>query len=125
MILPFRVLGIGVASNACIDDVESLLLHNEVKDLNAIATLLGKENHPVICYLRDRLCVSVMTFHSSQLEELTPRLKNPSQHIFNAIGCHSVAEASAIAACGEKAKLVLEKTVYGNVTIAIAEVNLT
>lgn len=121
MITIKRTLGVGLTSKAQIDDMKWLLQHFELNDITAVATLSGKENDIIITLIADALSVPILTFSSDQLEKITPRLKNPSQHVYQAIGCHGVAEAAALSACGANAILALEKYKYGGLTIAIAE----
>ena len=49
-------------------------------------------------------------FDPDTLEKETPRLKNPSNIVFKEVGCHGVAEGSALAAAGADSELIIEKT---------------
>ncbi|MHC5308092.1 cobalamin biosynthesis protein [Bartonella sp. LJL80] len=114
-------IGIGVASHADKGDlIEALQILPDV-DLTIIATRKGKETHPVLIYAQEVLGLPIVLFDVKHLEEMTPRLKNPSDSVFHAIGCHGVAEASALAACGHDGELIVEKTKFGGVTVAIAK----
>jgi len=62
-------------------------------------------------------------FHAvAALEALTPRLANPSDVVFAEVGCHGVAEATALAAAGPDAVLAAEKTKSANATCALARI---
>lgn len=60
-------------------------------------------------------------FTSERLEQETPRLKNPSEIVFSAVGCHGVAEAAALAAAGPKGKLITPKRRSQKATCAVAK----
>jgi cobalt-precorrin 5A hydrolase/precorrin-3B C17-methyltransferase len=61
------------------------------------------------------------------LEALTPKLKNPSEIVFQEVGCHGVAEGAALAAVGDSGILLVPKVKSsgmsgaGRATCAIAE----
>lgn len=59
-------------------------------------------------------------FTADRLEAETPRLVNPSEVVFNEIGCHGVAEASCLAAAGPQAVLVKPKIRDDHSTMAVA-----
>lgn len=59
-------------------------------------------------------------FDAATLEAETPRLANPSELVFRAVGCHGVAEAAALAAAGAAARLIVPKRRAGRVTCAVA-----
>lgn len=59
-------------------------------------------------------------FDAATLEAETPRLLNPSDAVFRAVGCHGVAEAAALAAAGAGARLIVPKRRAGRVTCAVA-----
>lgn len=114
------VLGVGVSSAAQIADFDHALSFLEISDITTLATLSGKEKHPVIGYALKKLSIGLLTFSVEQLEQTTPMLQNPSEMVFRAIGCHGVAEAAALAACGRQGQLVCGKIKEGGVTLAIA-----
>lgn len=114
------VLGIGCSSTACVDDFNKampLLVHYNI---TAIATLNSKASHQIICYAAKQLSCPILSFSVQQLEQMTPFVKNPSKLTFDRIGCHSVAEAAALAAFGKNGELILEKTKLGGISLAIA-----
>ena len=79
-----------------------------------------KMDEPAVHALVDHWGVSARFFSASALEAETPRLANPSAAVFAAVGCHGVAEASAIAAVGFGGELIAEKRVGARVTCALA-----
>ncbi|MDW3205617.1 MAG: precorrin-3B C(17)-methyltransferase [Alphaproteobacteria bacterium] len=62
----------------------------------------------------------IRLFSAVELEALTPHLPNPSDVVFQEIGCHGVAEASALALAGRDARFAVEKKRRGPYTCAIA-----
>lgn len=115
------VIGIGMSSFATMTDMMNAL--SIVKDLNvtAMATLKKKETNPLLIEAQKILSVPLFGFTSSELDKMKGMLKNPSDHVFDHIGCHSVAEAACLKACGEGARLIIEKTKFGGMTIAVAQ----
>ena len=59
-------------------------------------------------------------FSASALLDETPRLANPSDSVFRAVGCYGVAEGAALAAVGKDGALVVEKRRSAHATCAIA-----
>ena len=76
----------------------------------------NEENHTVA----ERLGLPVRLFDAAALERETPRLANPSDVVFQEVGCHGVAEAAALAMAGETASLIVPKRKSANATVAIA-----
>lgn len=60
-------------------------------------------------------------FNAATLELETPRLLNPSDVVFNEVGCHGVAEAAALAAAGPDGELIVPKEKSKRATCAIAK----
>lgn len=114
------IIGMGVSSAAKIADVIAAL--KLLPDLNftALATIKGKEQNSVLKSACHFLSVPLLSFTAEELEKMTPFLKNPSDIVFEHLNCHGVAEAAALAACGQGGKLLVEKTKVGGVTIAVA-----
>ncbi len=65
--------------------------------------------------------VPVRFFDPATLEKETPRLANPSEVVFNEVGCHGVSEGAALAAAGSQAELVVPKVKSKRATVAIAQ----
>lgn len=113
-------MGIGLSSRANKVDIQMILkMIHDVK-VTALATLKSKEDHPIIQSLSSVLSVSLLSFDVQDLENQTAFVKNPSSYLFHRIGCHSVCEAAALAACGKNSQLLLEKTKIGGLTLALA-----
>jgi cobalamin biosynthesis protein CbiG len=89
-------------------------------DLNSIASIDHKVEDGMIMAIARHFGCGVQFFPATALEVETPRLINPSESVFRAVGCHGVAEAAALAAAGPVASLVIPKTKSGRVTCAIA-----
>lgn len=85
-----------------------------------IATIDLKEDEPAIRALAEGMGRPLRLFSAPRLEDETPRLANPSETVFAAVGCHGVAEAAALAAAGEKAELTVPKRKSPRATVAIA-----
>lgn len=119
------VVGIGVTETAsareAVDIVEAVL-GGPLEDARpvAIATIFGRAEHPAVQGVAGYLGVPVVVFDAAHLERETPRLLNPSDSLFERIGCHGVAEAAALAAGGPEARLLVGKTKAGGVTVAVA-----
>jgi cobalt-precorrin 5A hydrolase/precorrin-3B C17-methyltransferase len=86
-----------------------------------IASIEVKADEPAVLEAARRLGVPARFFTAERLEAETPRLKNPSEAVFRAVGCHGVAEGAALAAAGPDATLVVAKTGSARATCAIAE----
>jgi cobalt-precorrin 5A hydrolase / precorrin-3B C17-methyltransferase len=123
------VIGLGVsqtasgreAADAAMQALSAAGLQDEA--ILAIATIFGRAEHPAVQAVASYFGVSVIVFDAARLEQETPRLANPSDGLFERIGCHGVAEAAALAATGPAGTLtlVVEKTKSDGVTIAVAE----
>jgi cobalamin biosynthesis protein CbiG len=90
--------------------------------LASIASIDLKRREPAILALAEHFGIPIHFFDAARLEEETPRLKNPSARVFALIGCHGVAEASALAAAGASARLVVPKLKSSFSTAAIAKI---
>ena len=122
------VIGIGVTEAASAREAVTLVekvLGGALDDARpaAIATIFGRAEHPAVQGVAGYLGVPIVVFDAARLERETPRLMNPSDSLFERIGCHGVAEAAALAAAGAEAGLLVGKTKEGGVTIAVAAAN--
>lgn len=86
-----------------------------------ISTIDLKEDENGILDLTAAFDVPVRLFTAEQLEAETPRLANPSDVVFNAVGCHGVAEAAALAGVGQSGTLIVAKQKSARATCAIAK----
>ena len=119
------VIGIGVTETASAREAVKLvekILTGPLEEARpvAIATIFGRAEHIAVQGVAGYLGVPVVVFDAARLERETPRLMNPSDSLFERIGCHGVAEAAALAAAGAGASLLVGKTKDGGVTIAVA-----
>ena len=80
-----------------------------------------KTDEPAVHALAQTLGLPVRFFDPPTLEALTPRLADPSEVVFRAVGCHGVAEAAALAAAGDAGTLRIPKTRSRRATCAIGE----
>lgn len=120
------VLGLGCRSSATMEELLHLAGEALARAgltagrLSAVASLDRRAESGVIDAVAARLGVRVLYFDAATLERETPRLANPSETVFRAVGCHGVAEAAALAATGPASRLVLPKIGSGGLTAAIA-----
>lgn len=119
------VIGIGITEAASAREAVALVekvLSGPLADARpvAIATIFGRAEHLGVQGVAGYLGVPILVFDAARLEQETPRLMNPSESLFERIGCHGVAEAAALAAAGPEARLLVAKTKEGGVTVAVA-----
>lgn len=118
------VLGMGCSSGVSFEELVSLadavLARANASKPHIIATLDTKKGNPVWHRLVAHYGCELQFFDAARLEQETFRIKNPSETVFAAIGCHGVAEAAAMAAAGLNADLLVEKTIEGRATAALA-----
>ncbi|MEM6465041.1 MAG: cobalamin biosynthesis protein [Pseudomonadota bacterium] len=123
---PHLSLGVGCARGCGGDELIGLVGRAlaqdglSAEDLTGIWSVDVKADEAAVHELGAHLNLPVRFFSAEQLETLTPRLANPSDVVFREVGCHGVAEAAALAAAGDQASLVLEKTKSANATCAVA-----
>jgi len=123
---PVLSLGVGCERNCDPAELEELI-RKTFKDtglstgsISCIASLDLKMDESAVNQLAASLGVPVRFFTAEELDELTPYLANPSDTVFNAVGCHGVSEGSALAAAGSNARLLVEKQRSLRATCAIA-----
>ena len=120
------VMGIGCERDATPTEILELATNTLVQAnlsrnaISCIATIDLKEDETGILDLASTLDVPCRLFTAEQLENMTPRLLNPSAIVFNAVGCHGVAEGAALAAAGGEGELVVAKQKSARATCAIA-----
>lgn len=85
-----------------------------------VASIEHKEEEGIVAAIAKHYGCQARYFPAAALEAETPRLLNPSESVFRALGCHGVAEAAALAAAGQSASLMVPKTKGIRVTCAIA-----
>jgi cobalt-precorrin 5A hydrolase / cobalt-factor III methyltransferase / precorrin-3B C17-methyltransferase len=127
---PARVLALGVGCDrgAAADEVAALALGTLAAAglapgaVACVATLDVRADEAAVRALAARLAVPIRRFTAAVLERETPRLANPSEAVFAAVGCHGVAEGAALAAAGPEGRLVAPKARSARATCAIAMV---
>ena len=100
----------------------TLAAHGLAKQAIAcVASLDVKADEAAVHALAESLGVPARFFDAATLEAETPRLENPSDIVFAAVGCHGVSEGASLAAGGAKARLVVAKQKSQRATCAIAQ----
>jgi cobalt-precorrin 5A hydrolase/precorrin-3B C17-methyltransferase len=100
---------------------ESLTAANIAPEAIAcVASLDLKADEPAMIATARRLGVPFRVFTAAELEAEAGRLVNPSEVVFNEVGCHGVAEGAALAVAGVDGVLVVEKRKTLNATCALA-----
>ncbi|UTW51449.1 precorrin-3B C(17)-methyltransferase [bacterium SCSIO 12827] len=123
---PVLVIGVGCERDADPAEVRDLVTETLAKHRLApgavacVATIDVKMDEAAVNDLGDVLSVPVRFFDAATLEAETPRLANPSDVVFQEVGCHGVAEGAALAAAGPTAELIVEKSKSKRATCAIA-----
>jgi len=123
------ILGLGVGCERGADPDELLNLVEEILQaqglsrhaIACVSTIDLKADEPAVIALAETLGVPLRLFAADALEQETPRVANPSDYVFETVGCHSVSEAAALAASGPKAKLIAPKSKGARTTCAIAQ----
>jgi cobalt-precorrin 5A hydrolase/precorrin-3B C17-methyltransferase len=119
-------LGVGCERNASPKELATLVRRVLKQAKLAPESIAGvfsldlKSDEAAVLQLADSLGVPARFFTAKRLERETPRLANPSDTVFRAVGCHGVAEAAALAAAGPRGELVVAKTASRRATVAIA-----
>ena len=127
------VIGVGCERGAEPEELISLvrktLVENEIapERVALVASLDLKSDEPAVhalaAYFTDLSGAECPArfFDAPTLEAQTPKLKNPSEIVFQEVGCHGVAEGSALAAVGDSGILRAPKIKSARATCAIAE----
>ena len=119
-------LGVGCERDCDPGELESLARDTLDRHGLAEAAIAGvfsidlKSDEPAVLALAERLGVACRFFDAATLEAETPRLATPSDRVFREVGCHGVAEAAALAACGAVGRLLVTKTKSARATCAVA-----
>lgn len=119
-------LGVGCERGAAPEELSGLV-DRTLKDhglakgaVAAVVSLDLKADEAAVQALASALSVPARFFDAATLEAETPRLANPSEAVFREVGCHGVAEGSALAAAGSQGQLVVPKTKSARATCAVA-----
>ncbi|MEM1360477.1 MAG: precorrin-3B C(17)-methyltransferase [Pseudomonadota bacterium] len=119
-------LGVGSARGASPEGLQALAESMLAKAgiapgaLAAIGSVDIKADEPAVLNLAAAFDLPLRVFSPQELEAETPRLANPSETVFAEVGCHGVAEGSALALAGPEGHLVVEKQKTHEATCALA-----
>ncbi len=127
VILP-SVLALGIGCERGVDFkdlrkfIYSVLEENRlsVAAIACIATIDLKEDETAIREMGSASDLPVRLFSAAELEREITRISKPSEHVFDAVGSHSVCEAAAFAAAGHDSTLIVPKQISNGITCAIA-----
>ncbi|MCJ8323270.1 MAG: precorrin-3B C(17)-methyltransferase [Rhizobiales bacterium] len=121
------VVGIGCARGAKASEIIELI----DKQLGAhklnpqaiayIASIDVKSDEAGIHEAAKHYNVKAVFYSAEDLEAQAARLVNPSDYVFNEVGCHGVAEGAALAATGADSQLICPKVKSANATCALAQ----
>ena len=120
---PVLTVGVGCERGASAEEVIALVretLASAGLAEQAVAALCSidvKMDEPAIHAAAATLGVPVRFFDAARLEEEAPRLANPSDIVFNEVGCHGVAEGAALAASSDT--LIVPKRKSARATCAV------
>ncbi len=120
-------LGVGCERGTSVDEVITLVQNtieaNKIskESIAVVASIEQKMDETAINAVAEFFNRPIRFFDPDTLEKETPRLKNPSNIVFKEVGCHGVAEGSALAAAGADSELIIEKTKSRRATCAIAK----
>ncbi len=123
---PVLAVGVGCERDAdpaeLRDLVERTLAENGLATgaVACVASIDVKMDEAAVNVLGDALGAPVRFFDAATLEAETPRLANPSNIVFQEVGCHGVSEGAALAAAGSDAELIVAKTKSKRATCAVA-----
>lgn len=122
---PVLALGVGCERGCPADHlIEHALatLHGAGLSPKSVACVVSvdvKADEEAVHALAAALGVPARFFTPQELDAQHPRLKNPSDVVFNEVGCHGVAEGAALAAVGGLGELVVEKQKTDKATCAV------
>ncbi|WP_135080298.1 precorrin-3B C(17)-methyltransferase [Terasakiella sp. SH-1] len=123
---PVLALGVGCERNCppqhLIDHVMKTLEGAGLtkQSVGCVVSVDVKADEVAVHALAEELGVPARFFTPQELDAQQPRLKNPSDVVYNEVGCHGVAEGAALAAVGGLGELVVEKQKTDKATCAIA-----
>ena len=120
-------IGVGcereVKSKELINLTEKMIKDNKISpsSIACITSIDLKADEVAIRDLSSHLEVPLIFFDVHQLNEQRLRLINPSDTVFEAVGCYGVAEGAALCAAGSKSSLIAPKQSAKGVTCSIAQ----
>lgn len=112
----------GCSAEELIELVETHLAEADIANgaVACVTTIDLKADEAAVNALAAHLDVPLRVYSVEELQRETPRLKNPSNVVYDEVGVHGVSEGAALAAAGAFASLVVEKQKTENATCAIA-----
>ena len=123
-----HVLGMGCERGADFEELLKLAENTIAKagiapqTIAAICSLDVKADETAIHDIAAHFGIEARFFDAAQLEAQAARLKNPSEIVYDEVGCHGVAEGAALAAVGSEGSLEVEKHKSARATCAIGRV---
>ncbi len=120
-------LGVGCERDCEADELIELVentlnAHNLAPEAIALVASLGlKADETAINALANHLGVPARFFTAEELNQQTPRLRNPSDVVLQEVGCPGVSEGAALACVSTDGKLIVEKNKSSRATCAIAQ----
>jgi cobalt-precorrin 5A hydrolase/precorrin-3B C17-methyltransferase len=123
---PILAVGLGCERGAAAAEVSALLDQTlgaaglSPQSVACLASIDVKMDEPALRAVARERGLPLRFFDAARLEEETPRLANPSDAVFRAVGCHGVAEAAALASVGGDGELIVGKTKSARATCAVA-----
>ena len=118
------VVGIGCNSGVTEEEIEEavcrIFLENNISNLSIclIATIDKKANEPGLAGFARKCGVEISSFQSVEINRVKGIER--SESVFQATGAYAVAAPAAMLAA-DTDRLVIPKTKYGNVTVAVAQ----
>lgn len=119
-------VGIGCRKGKPFDEIrnfaESVLTENGIiaDEIGAIATVDVKKNEPGLLRLSQYWRVPLLAFESAVLNKVQGEFAS-SERVLAAVGTDNVCERASAAAAGKGYKLIVRKTAYNGITIAVSE----
>lgn len=119
-------LGVGCERGCSPEELENLVEETlsdsgYAREAVALVTSINvKADEAAVHHLAEGLGVPARFLAPEILEAETPRLANPSDLVFQEVGCHGVAEAAALAAAGDGGTLDVPKRKSRRATCALA-----
>jgi len=121
------VVGIGCNRGTSMDEIENVLINTfkanklSIKSIWRFASIEAKNDEKGFLELSEKYAKQFVFITKERLKSVK-KIKNPSTIVQKHMGVKSVCEAAAITA-GNNAKLIVQKRIKGNVTIAITRKN--
>lgn len=120
------VLGIGCRKGKAKEEISDVIHENLAKlglqpsDIAAIASIEQKKDEKGICGWAEENGVPFVTFSKEELR-LVEGTFHHSEFVEQTVGVDNVCERAALAACGAKGRLILDKQAENGITLAVAK----